>query len=259
MVIPYKNNESFSLKGYWSLSFEDTEKEVAGILRYSEEKIVLELFDDFDEVTFNSNEKIRIEGISIKNYCITLFDCHRSSKHTSSITLVDYHVGSFTIGDKFISSLKEPLFLKASLGTSNMQEWLSYKLLEYSEMSTTSTITFDQKHLKEELYEFKIPTDNIVIKESYHVVTNHRIQSEVNFQGSKFFRIISDKSLNLEEYFSISRKLISLLTLLQGQYENISFLELFFDADELNENIVDERIRYYFRPNKKRYAREKFF
>lgn len=251
MVIPYKNNESFSLKGYWSLSFEDTEKEVAGILRYSEEKIVLELFDDLDETTLSSNEKIRIEGVSIKNYCITLFDCHRISEQTSSIKLVDYHVGSFTIGNKFIASLKEPLFSNAILCTSNMQEWLSYELFEYSEMSTKSTMTFDRKQLKEKLYEYKIPTENIVIKESYHVLKSNSIQSGVNLQGSKFLQITSNKSLNLEAYMSISRKLISILSLLQGQYENITFIELFFDADELNENTVDERIRYYFRPLKK--------
>lgn len=248
----YKNNESFSVKGYWSLSFGKQMKEVAGILSYSEEKIELELFDSFDEFGEEkvSNNKVRIEGISINNTYITLFDCHRKYQKNSNIVFVKYHVGSFCIGDLFIESLEKSIFYNFNLQTSNMKNWFSFQLLDVDDDETIFNMTFDKNKIGNNLKAFNLESERLVIKETYTSVVRRNIGEEIKIDIDNYLNVSSNDVLSIQDCNTIARKIISVFTLLQGQYENISFLEMYL-IDESNKRLPIEKVRYYFTPLRK--------
>lgn len=248
----YKNNESFSLKGYWSLSFGKQMKEVAGILSYSEEKIELELFDSFGEFAEEkvSNNKVRIEGVSINNTYITLFDCHRKYQKNSNIVLVKYHVGSFCIGDIFVDSLEKPMFYNFNLQTCNMKNWFSFKLLDVDDDETKFNITFEKNKIANKLKNFKLDSEGLVIKEAYTSVVRSNLGEEIKIDIDNHLNVSSNDALSVQDCNTIARTIISIFTLLQGQYENISFLEMYL-IDESNQRLPIEKVRYYFTPLRK--------
>lgn len=221
--------DCFEIKGFWFLPEQDEDTDgIGGILRYSPDKITLDLigiFNGWD--TFNdtgASAKLTIYGFSSTGEYFTLFDCGVSSKQWSApgFETVSFFVHRFYSGTQYVDDENICSAKEATFAFTNLDAWLDYNIISQRIFPNQKRIELilDIDTAIADKQKFHISNEGIEIIEeiSYNLTyPKERVLREttsINLQ--RFYRMSSDSELPLRFLHDNIQKLRRLLTLLIG-------------------------------------------
>lgn len=237
-------NESFEIQGIWYLSEQDMNNDgVEGILKYSPNKIVLELIGTFrgesDETLFamrQSPEKKIIYGFSNYGEKITLFDCFPSNTkfNAPGFATTSYIVNWFFAGTQYISSDSEEIIKSCAFSFTYLDAWLDLRIVNIAinRENGNADISIDMNKALMQKKHLVIPNEDIDICEeiNWHIIYPKEYYSEetVKITASRFYRIASTSgsSLSYSKCFDILDILGRLLTMLIGSPLHLLYIDL---------------------------------
>jgi len=226
-------NESFDIHGIWYLPEQNMEQDgVEGILKYSPDKIVLDLIGTFtgedDEVFFSMQqtpEKKIIYGFSNYGEKITLFDCYPSNAKMSApgFDTISYSVNWFFAGTQQITSNSEKIIESCTFSLTYLDAWLDLRVIEITtnRENGSATISIDLEKILTQKKCIEIKNPDISISEEL----NRHIEFPKDYYSEEATRIVihrfyrlSSKTGNLLSYddcfenLHILRRLLVMLT-----------------------------------------------
>lgn len=225
-----KLSETFEVRGVWFISSNDINNGTHGILKYSNEKITLELIGVLNENLeqtikfFNEYQDYEtVYGFTVKGEYISLYNCTYSeaNEHYPGLTVLRYRVNSFLVGG--LHTKEEILFRKSYISLTNFQKWLGKKVVISTFNNDKKLYEIDNNELKDDLMEINIPSKGITLKECYSINYKNGL-NELNINSDRYLEYITkDKNKlenNLIEINKI-RKLLSFLILAPVRFEKI--------------------------------------
>lgn len=130
--------DTFEVKGKWFLPEADSEQAVSGILKYSPQKMILDLIGEFDSIdVFDDSGVVPfvVHGYSESGECFSLFGVWPLYEHhicsSVGVDTISYNVDYFYIGAQFINDEKDHSFDSADFSFTSLDAWLDYKIVNY--------------------------------------------------------------------------------------------------------------------------------
>lgn len=234
-VIQKKNLfEHFDVKGKWFLPNQEMESQgIDGILRYTPQRIVLELIGIFEDDSPLSNSyfsssfaesQSTIHGFSDQGEWFSLFDCHPVNARTSypGFKTITYGVNRFYVGTELITAETAIPANDAQFAFANLNAWINYNVIEcksllantYQELCLTVKPPLEEKQL------FNVPVAGITVSEELRYFKenpkNLLLDERVSIVIDRFYNFTpcNKDSFNIHEAFekmNVFRRLIALL------------------------------------------------
>lgn len=226
-------NETFEIKGIWYLPEQDMEKHgVQGILKYSPQKIRLELIgtlEEKDEVFSTmglKRTKQTIYGFSNDGEWFTLYDCITVETHISApgFDTISYAVSRFYSGSQFISEENVEVIEDITFSFTYLDAWLDIGITERREYENSGRIEWiiDFDKAMPEKRSINIHCENISLVEEigYRIeypqayFSNETTKIVIN----RFYRLLStdERCFSYNDYSGTLHKIRRLLTILVG-------------------------------------------
>jgi len=247
-------SESFDLQGTWFLPEQDMTKDgVEGILKYSPDKIVLELIGTFrgerDEMLYflqQSPEKKTIYGFSNYGEKMSLFDCFSLGvkMNAPGFNTTSYIVNCFFAGTQFVNSNSERIIKSCEVSLTYLDAWLDTRIVDITTNQDTNnaSILIDTERVSKNKKHITIDSENIMISEelSRRIVYPKEYYSEetTKIVVNRFYKLSSTNGelLYYDDCYDNLHKLRRLLALLIGSPLHF----LFFDIEFVSEIIENE-------------------
>lgn len=197
--------DTFEVKGKWFLPEADSEQAVSGILRYSPNRITLDLIGAFDvDVTDDKRfSLITIYGNSESGEYITLSKAIPSCGNIILNTVSSFVIDRFFVGDRFIKNQEECLFNGVSFSFTNLNAWFDFPIVKHrSELENQVECFIDFKDPLCNMLSFDIPSANLTLSE---VV-------DYNFINPKDFYTYEEHGIAIKRFYQLdplSRNLFS--------------------------------------------------
>lgn len=244
-------NDTFEIKGIWYLPEQDMHKYgVQGILRYSPQKIILELIgtldEEKDEVFSTINPKCSkqmIYGFSNDGERFTLYDCVTAGTRTSmpGFDTTSYVVNHFYAGVQLICDENAEIIEDITFSLTYLNAWLDIGITERREYKDSGRIewTIDFNKAIPEKWSINIHPENISIVEEI----GYRIEYPQTYFSDETTKIIIDRfyrvsSINKEhfsynDYSSVLHKIRCLLTMLVGSPLHFLYIDINLGVREM--------------------------
>lgn len=235
-------NESFEIKGIWYLPEQDVDKnDIQGILKYSPERIVLDLIGTFqgeiNETFFTKSlEKKVIYGFSNYGEHITLFDCFplTSQMNAPGFDTSSYIANYFLAGTRYIKSGNEEIIKNCTFSFTYLDAWLDLHVMDMDFIYENGNvdISIDFSKAIEQKKTIKIETENVFIREeifrSINYPQNYYSEETTKIIFKRFYSLssIDNRLLSYDKCFDILHKLKRLLTMLIGSPLHVLYIEL---------------------------------
>lgn len=172
MAKELKLSEEFELKGYWWLPYNPDYK-VAGILKYTPGKILLELIGslkgDTDTLDFliNTEKTDLIYGIDSEAQEVTLLTCFLSSSiNLSSPFALSNYSCSFAVIGKYVQSLDEVCHYNAFVRIPELSYWCFPSLLKSSFEFDDTRNNIQKTKWEIDCKDYKQPISQVVIDDN---------------------------------------------------------------------------------------------
>lgn len=237
-------NESFEIKGIWYLPDQDMQKNgVQGILKYSPERIVLDLIGTFqgetDEIYFSmrqSPEKKTIYGFTNYGERITLCDCFPLNAQMSApgFDTISYVVNWFFAGTQYINSGNEKIIEDCTFSFTYLDAWLNLRIMNmnFNRENGNVDISIDLSRAIEQKKTIILEAENVSLcEEVFQNISfpkEYYSEETTKIVFNRFYRLSSKdgRLLSYDECFDILHKLRKLLTLLIGNPLYILYIDL---------------------------------
>lgn len=237
-------NESFEIKGIWYLPDQDMQKNgVQGILKYSPERIVLDLIGTFqgetDEIYFSmrqSQEKKIIYGFSNYGEHITLCDCFPSNAQMNApgFDTISYIVNWFFAGTQYINSGNEKIIEDCTFSFTYLDAWLDLRIMDmdFNRENGNVDISINFSRAIEQKKTIKLEVENVSLCEevlpSINFPKEYYSEETTKIVFNRFYRLSStdERLLSYDECFDILHKLRRLLTILIGSPLHVLYIDL---------------------------------
>lgn len=253
--------DEFEIKGFWWLP--NSEKEVAGTLIYSSEKIELDLLGNLKEDTFLQDKEIRLDiilGFSDKGEEFTLIDCLNinSTGNFPGIATEQYSVNSFFVGGHFLT--KEDIkFNSATFNFTHFTKWLNTSAFEEITRHNTDDYSFKQKELifkEQDTFNIYIPSINSYVEETYVANFNKDFNEKVSWTYKSGLTITPDEFKEFKWFRNNINTIKNLVMLFVGNvlhFEKIAFTgEMIYD--DFGER--EKKYLYFYRQNMNKFKEE---
>lgn len=215
-----KMSDEFEVRGVWFTSPKDIDNGTHGILKYSNEKIELELIGMLDEgenhvlnfVDDNKNYDV-IYGFTVKGEYISLYNCMYSggSNNLPGMTISKYRVNSFLVGG--LHAKEEIIFNKSYISYTNLHKWLGKKVVSSTWSKDKRIYEIDTNELKEDLISIVIPEKGITIEEGYTINFKNALD-KLNINSDRYIKFIANNKKTLEENMIEINKIKEIFTFL---------------------------------------------
>ena len=208
-----KMSDTFEVRGIWSKSIDELEKGVSGVLKYSPEKITLELLGELTTDIDNHFDGC-IYGFTVRGEYVTLYDCFRSGTESNfpGIQTELYIVNRLLVGG--LHREDEILFKNSYVYFSNLVEWLGKSIVNHNvDGNMKHTYEVDKDKIKSDLINIKIPSIGLNIQEGYTITHRSHID-KIDVISDRYFKFATDNTASLKiqlENIQKIRKLISFL------------------------------------------------
>ncbi|WP_148550675.1 HEPN domain-containing protein [Paraclostridium bifermentans] len=222
MITSKKMSDTFEVRGIWSKSLNELDKGISGILKYSSDKITLELIGKISSgeidlgVESDENFDGSIYGVTVKGEYITLYDCFcsKSTMHFPGIEVESYVVNSLLVGG--LHNKKELVFKESSVYFSNLVEWLGRPLAKqnmHEHMKLSYEI--DRNEMNNNLMVINIPEEGITIKEGYKMTTSYNLD-RIDISSDRCLSFTTCESETLEKQLDNIQKVRKLISFLMN-------------------------------------------
>lgn len=246
--------DTFEVIGKWFLSADDSESNwIDGILRYSPQRIVLELFGMFHEKDpcgfCEAPSHPIVYGFSESGEKLTLFGClsAQASVRTPGFDTASYTVNKFYVGTKFVDE-ESKIMQEAILTFTNIDAWLKYQILSYRYSSDHKKfeciIDFNSPYLNKKRYE--ILSESIELNEEISFKVKYpndfflNEKTEIIINRNYRMCSIDKQPLSANTLFENMQKLRRLLSLLIGNPMYFSYIDFNLPKD-INESFDGEK------------------
>lgn len=258
--------ETFEIKGKWFLPETTLDQGgVAGVLRYSPDHILLDLFNTLNRFsplrTSPLSSHPRINGYSESGEWITLFNCVPRNFHLNApgFDTIAYQINHFYIGTELIEDEGIEMPVKASFSFLNLDAWLDYNIISYSytqELGKAECV-IDLNTSTPERKQLHIPAIGMTLCEE----AGYRLEPPKDFFLNerteiivhRFFRLtgIDNQSTSFQRLTDYLHQLQHLFTLLIGKamffsYINFSVPDAKRDIRSKTAHTTDRHFRLFY-------------
>ena len=252
--------DSFDIKGFWFLEKEQLDNDsecVSGILRYTPQKIILELIGYFgDAKSFFIGEMAheeRIFGFSDEGEWITLFGCYPFQMRSSSpgFETVNYSVSKMYVGNLVDSENDSPRSISFSF--TNLDAWIRKSVYKQRAFGMRGhSLTVDLDSIEPELLKIEVAESNFRISEevaySVSMPKEYVICETHSITVSSFYRIepIEKGITSLDSFFKILHSLRRVLVMLIGKPMYFKYIDYDFETEKNDGDPRRTRCRLFF-------------
>ena len=188
--------DTFEVKGKCFLPEAGSEQAVSGILRYSPNRITLDLIGAFDVDAIDDKRfsPITIYGNSESGEYITLFKAIPSNRNIIFNIVSSFVIDRFFVGDRFIKNQEDCLFNGANFSFTNLNAWFDFPIVKHrAELENQFECFINFKDPLCNMLSFDIPSENFTLSE---VV-------DYNFINPKDFYTYEEHGIAIKRFYQL--------------------------------------------------------
>ena len=253
----YLLTDSFDIKGVWFLPGKEMEKDsVEGILRYTPQRIELDLIGTLDDIgSFADNGQIHqstIYGFSDCGEWFTLLECFPSKARMNApgFDTISYVVNRFYAGTDLVECEENAIIEDAEFAFTNIDAWLNYSMLQRKESKDRrrTEIILDANFLNKK--SIQIQSQSLILNEEfgYSLVPakDFFLAEKTEVIIRRFYRFSSniDALLVPKQLFDNIQKMRRLLVLLIGSAMYFSHVVFNLPSTRLNTYLLTSLVPY---------------